>query len=61
MNHDSRRLRPVLDTDTDIVLAVETMGPLAPDRPGLAKLILEHFTVDLDLLAEAISRQYSHG
>ncbi|MEJ1159767.1 hypothetical protein [Prosthecomicrobium sp. N25] len=61
MIHDSRRTRPVLDSDRDIHLALEKIGPFAPDRSGLYRLILENFTVDLDLLAAAMSRQHDDG
>jgi hypothetical protein len=48
--------RPILDTYQDIDVAIRHLRPHVADRKQLWRLLVAHFTVDLDILAIAIGR-----
>lgn len=56
MAFDSHRTRPVLDNDRDIEYAITQLRRVTTDPTGICRLLVENFAVDLDLLADAVSR-----
>lgn len=58
---DSRRVRPILATDQDVAFAVSRMREIVQDQPTLYRVLVENFTVDLDMLAEAVRRLADEG
>ncbi|KPL53601.1 hypothetical protein [Prosthecomicrobium hirschii] len=53
---ESHRARPVLDNARDIQYALEQLSRVTDDRTHMCRSLVEHFAVDLDLLAFAMRR-----
>ncbi len=56
MAQDGFAQRPILDSLQDIDVALTHLRPHVADRRRLWRLIVDHFTVDLDMLAIALGR-----